>query len=66
MASDAQKNAAKKYLNEKVDEIKVRVPKGYKAEITNHAKTNGESVNEFINRAIKETIDKDTNNITNT
>ena len=58
-ASDAQKRATKKYLDEKLDRITVRVPKGERDEIHEHAKAKGESVNEFIRRAIKETMERD-------
>jgi len=58
MASDAQRKAADKYLKEKTDEIKIRVPKGKKEIIQNYAKKQGESVNGFINRIIDEKIDK--------
>lgn len=42
------------------DEIKVRVPKGQKAVIQEHAASQEESVNGFIQRAIKETMERDT------
>lgn len=42
------------------DEIKVRVSKGDKDKIKTHAESRGESLNGFINRAIDETIRKDT------
>lgn len=57
--SDAQKRAAEKYTKANYDEIKVRVPKGKKTVIKNHADTRGESVSGFINRAIAETIERD-------
>lgn len=41
------------------DEIKVRVLKGQKQIIQDHAEQNGESVNSFIGRAINETIERD-------
>ena len=56
--SEAAKKATQKYL-EKLDEIKVRVPKGKKSEIQAHAEGQGESVNGFINRAIDETMERD-------
>lgn len=58
-ASEAQKRASKKYLEEKLDRITVRVPKGERETIHDHAGKQGESVNEFIRRAIKETMDRD-------
>ena len=36
------------YLRERVDEIKVRVPKGQKAIIQEYAKNKGKSCNRFI------------------
>ena len=56
--SQAQRRATDKYL-EKLDEVKVRLPKGQKAVIKAHAEAHGESVNGFIGRAINETIDRD-------
>ena len=56
--SEARKRANDKYI-EKLDEIKVRVPKGRKAELQAHAEQQGESLNGFIVRAIDETIERD-------
>lgn len=53
--SDAQKKASVRYL-EKLDEVRIRMPKGKKATIQAHAEANGESVNGFINRAIDQTM----------
>ncbi len=58
-ASESQKKASKKYINDKLDEIKVRVPKGEKEIIKAHAKSQGESVSAFVYRAVKETMDRD-------
>lgn len=58
--SEARKRANDKYLKEKVEEFKVRVPKGKKDEIKAHAEVQGESTNAFINRAIDETMERDT------
>ena len=58
--TDAQKKANKKYQQEKLDEIKLRVPKGEKERIQAHAAAGGESTNAFIYRAINETIERDT------
>ncbi len=59
-ASKAQQRAVSKYMKENYDEIKVRVDKGRKTEIKAHADRQGESVNSFINRAIDETMERDT------
>ena len=56
--SESQKRAAKKYL-EKQDEIKVRLPKGYKESIKRHTKKTKESMNGFVKRAIDETMKRD-------
>ena len=56
--SQAQRRATDKYL-EKLDEVKVRLPKGQKAAIKAHAEAHGESINGFIGRAINETMDRD-------
>ena len=59
-ASKAQQKAVSKYMKENYDEIKVRVAKGQKDEIKAHAESKGESVNAFINRAIDEAMERDT------
>lgn len=56
--SEAQKKASVKYL-EKLDEVRIRMPKGRKDIIKAHAESQGESVNGFINRAIDHQISKD-------
>ena len=58
--SEARRKANDKYNAKAYDEIKVRVSKGRKAEIQGHASALGQSVNGFINRAIDETIERDT------
>ena len=45
--SDAQKKATSKYFG-KLDEIKIRVQKGKKAEIQAHAQSKGLSLNAYI------------------
>ncbi len=55
----AQKKAIQKYLQESVDEMKVRVPKGQKAIIKAHAESVGESLNQFVIRAINEQMSRD-------
>ena len=56
--SEAQKKASIKYL-EKLDEIRIRMPKGQKDVIKAHAEAHGESVNAFVGRAIEETMQRD-------
>ena len=57
--TDAQLRASKKYQNEKLDNITFRVPKGEKSVIQEHAKSQSESTNGFIYRAVKETMERD-------
>ena len=58
--TEAQKRATNKYLSEKVEEVKLRVPKGMKERIRSHAAIfDGGSVNAFLQRAIAETIERD-------
>lgn len=59
-ASKAQQRAVAKYMKDHYDEIKVRVTDGKKEIIKSHAESKGESVNAFINRAIDETMERDT------
>ncbi|MDD7143843.1 MAG: hypothetical protein PUI73_08755 [bacterium] len=55
----AQAKAARKYLKESVEDIKIRVPKGQKAVIKAHADRQQESMNQFVIRAINETMERD-------
>lgn len=48
-----------RYNAKTYDDIKVRVPKGRKDVIRDHADRLGVSVNAFIQRAIDETIERD-------
>ena len=57
--TNAQRQARDKWLKEKVEEIKFRVPKGQKAVIQEHAAQQGESVNAFLSRAVEETMARD-------
>lgn len=57
--TEAQKRARDKWLAEKVEEIKFRVPKGKKAVIQAHAARQGESVTGFLLRAAEETMKRD-------
>ena len=56
----AQAKATKEYLN-KFDEVKIRIPKGQKAIIKDHAEAMGENLNKFVFRAILETMERDKN-----
>lgn len=57
--SDAMDRAIKKYEQEKVDRVIFRVPKGIKDQIQSHAEQQGESLSAFLNRAVKETMERD-------
>ena len=47
------------YAKKAYDRVGVLFKKGFKAEIQSHAETQGESVNGFINRAVRETMERD-------
>ena len=57
--SESLKRAIKKYDQEKIDRIAMRVPKGKKELIQSHAASQGESINAFLNRAVDEAIARD-------
>ncbi len=57
--SKAQQKAVNKYMRENYDRIALLVAKGEREIIKAHAEKFGESVNAFLNRAVKETIDRD-------
>jgi hypothetical protein len=59
--SEARIRANNKYNEKAYDRINIAVPKGHKAEIEAHAKSHGESLNGFVNRAIDETMKQDKN-----
>lgn len=57
--SEAKKKANERFTKKTYDEIKIRVPKGQKEIIQEHAKSMKESTNSFINRAISYTMNLD-------
>lgn len=58
--SKAQQKAVHKYVKNNYDRVELTVkPKGKKDEIKAHAEQHGESLNSFINRAIDETMKRD-------
>lgn len=57
--SKAQQKAVNKYMAANYDRINLTVPKGKKDTIQAHAEARSESVNGFINRAISETMERD-------
>ena len=50
-----------KYNAENYDSLRIVVPKGKKEKIKAHAEKNGESLNGFVNRAVDEAMNKDSN-----
>ena len=48
-----------KFIAEKLEGITFRVPVGQKSRIQEHAKSQGESTNAFIYRAVNEAIERD-------
>lgn len=56
----AQQASVNKYVKSNYDRINVTMPKGRKDIIKAHAESKGESVNAFINRAIDETMERET------
>ena len=56
--SEARKKANEKYNAKAYDQVKVLVKKGEREQLKAHAEQQGESLNGFINRAIKETIER--------
>ncbi len=59
--TEAQKRAIEKWNREKVDDLRIRVPKGQREVIREHAASQGETINAFVFRAISETIERDNN-----
>ncbi len=56
MTTDAQKKASKKYESEKIESIKLRLPKGKKELVQRCAKLNNESINGMVNRLLDEEL----------
>ncbi len=57
--SKKQQACVNRYIDKAYDRINLTVRKGVKTVIQEHAKSRGESTNEFINRAISETMERD-------
>lgn len=57
--SEAQKKAVMKYLNEKIEEIRVRVPKGSKEKYKSASEKAGMSLNQFMIKSADEKIERD-------
>ena len=58
--SKAQQKATAKYMRENYDRFNLVLPKGRKAELQEHAQQRGESLNGFVNRAIDNQVERDT------
>ena len=56
--TEAQKKSADKYLKEKVEDIRIRVPKGQKQLIKDYADSQGKSLNQFIVDLINKEMNK--------
>ena len=54
--NEAQKKATMKYLKEKTDDIRIRVPKGMKDRWKEYAESQGKSLNQFIIDVVEEKI----------
>lgn len=57
--SDARKRANRKYNEKAYDRIELRVKKGEKAGVLKHAADMGESLNQFLLRAVNNQIEAD-------
>ena len=57
--SKAQQRATSKYKKSHYDRLEMQVPKGEKESITEHAKEYDGTLNKFLNRAVKETMERD-------
>ncbi len=49
----------RKYNDKTYDRFNLFFPKGEKEKLREHAEKNGESLNGFINRAIREAVERD-------
>lgn len=57
--TEAVKQSNRKWDAANLDRISIALPKGRKDAIKAHAEAHSESVNGFINRAISETMERD-------
>lgn len=57
--SEAQRKAVAKYNAANYERIELRVEKGQKQALKDHAETRGETLNGFVNRAIREAVERD-------
>ena len=59
MGGKTSNESIRKYKAKAYDRIGLEVPKGEKDKIKAHAEQRGESVNGFIKRAIRETMERE-------
>lgn len=57
--SEAQRKAVAKYNAANYDRIELRIEKGQKQALKEHAEARGETLNGFVNRAIQEAVERD-------
>lgn len=57
--SKAQQRATQKYIKNNYDRLELRIPKGDRESIKQHAEKMGESLNQFLIRAVQETMRRD-------
>ena len=57
--SDAKKKADAKYRKKSYDEMKLKVLRGEKDQLKEYSNFIGETLNAFVTRAIRETIERD-------
>lgn len=57
--SKAQQRATQKYIKNNYDRLELRTPKGDRESIKQHAEKMGESLNQFLIRAVQETMRRD-------
>ena len=55
--TEAQKKASIKYMQEKTDDIRLRVPKGLKDKYKAEAQKRGESMTQFIINCVEKEIE---------
>ena len=56
---NGERVSADRYNKEKYEDLRVRVPKGRKAEIKAQAEAHGQSINAFVTEAIDEKLKRD-------
>lgn len=56
--TEAQKKASIKYMSEKTDDIRLRVPKGLKDKYRTEAKKRGISMTQFIVNCVEKELEK--------